>query len=110
MQMSAQLHCLPMETDYDDVCEDASCQYNEYVSCHLNRCGTCEAVFLAYDNLTLVAVYITPKRRLMHLELLYKSRNGPSRPSGQLDVDNVYDPECEEDGTFKATRCEEDSC
>lgn len=46
----------------------------------------------------------------MHLEMLYKGRNGQSHPGGQLDADNVYDPECEDDGTFKAMQCDEDSC
>ncbi|XP_029453639.1 epithelial cell adhesion molecule-like isoform X2 [Rhinatrema bivittatum] len=96
--------------EFDEVCEDASCQYNEYVTCHLNRCGTCEAVFRGYDNLTVNCKQLTPKCRLMHLEMLHKSRGGQSRPGrGRLEVDNVYDPECEANGTFKAKQCDEDS-
>ncbi|XP_069493557.1 epithelial cell adhesion molecule-like [Ambystoma mexicanum] len=96
--------------EFDEVCEDASCQYNEYVTCHLNRCGTCEAVFRGYDNRTVNCKQLTPKCRLMHLEMLHKSRSGRSHPGGgRLDIDNVYDPECEENGTFKAKQCDEDS-
>uniref|UniRef100_H3B1Z7 Thyroglobulin type-1 domain-containing protein n=1 Tax=Latimeria chalumnae TaxID=7897 RepID=H3B1Z7_LATCH len=92
------------------VCEDASCKYNEYVTCHLNRCGTCEAVFHGYDNLTINCNQLTPKCRLMHLEMLHKSKSGQRHPGGgRLDVDNVYDPECERNGTFKAKQCDDDS-
>ncbi|KAM4664435.1 epithelial cell adhesion molecule-like [Discoglossus pictus] len=96
--------------DYDEVCEDASCQYNEYVTCHLNRCGTCEAVYSGYDNMTVDCNQLTPKCRLMHLEMLHKSRSGRSRPGrGKMEVDNVYDPECEKSGAFKAKQCDDDS-
>nr|XP_014341971.1 PREDICTED: epithelial cell adhesion molecule-like [Latimeria chalumnae] len=96
--------------EYDEVCEDASCKYNEYVTCHLNRCGTCEAVFHGYDNLTINCNQLTPKCRLMHLEMLHKSKSGQRHPGGgRLDVDNVYDPECERNGTFKAKQCDDDS-
>ncbi|XP_025065534.1 epithelial cell adhesion molecule-like isoform X2 [Alligator sinensis] len=37
------------------------------------------------------------------------SQTGLSHPSRRLDVDSVYDPECEEDGTFKSMQCDEDS-
>ncbi|XP_066428489.1 epithelial cell adhesion molecule-like [Eleutherodactylus coqui] len=37
--------------DHDEVCEDSSCQYNEYVTCRLNRCGTSVVLFSGYDNL-----------------------------------------------------------
>ncbi|MEE6494314.1 hypothetical protein FKM82_017090 [Ascaphus truei] len=96
--------------EYDEVCEDSSCEYNEYVTCHLNRCGTCEAVYRGYDNMTVNCNQLTPKCRLMHLEMLHKSRNGRSHPGrGRLEVDNVYDPECEKNGTFKAKQCDDDS-
>ncbi|KAG8561895.1 hypothetical protein GDO81_015517 [Engystomops pustulosus] len=96
--------------DYDEVCEDSSCQYNEYVTCHLNRCGTCEAVFSGYDNLTVNCNQLTPKCRLMHLEMLHKSRSWRSHPGrNKMEIDNIYDPECEENGTFKAKQCDEDS-
>ncbi|XP_053330805.1 epithelial cell adhesion molecule-like [Spea bombifrons] len=98
------------DCEYHEVCEDASCLYNEYVTCHLNRCGTCEAVYSGYDNATVDCNQLTPKCRLMHLEMLHKSRSGESRPRrGRLEVDNVYDPECEESGAFKAKQCDEDS-
>uniref|UniRef100_A0A8C5R5R3 Thyroglobulin type-1 domain-containing protein n=1 Tax=Leptobrachium leishanense TaxID=445787 RepID=A0A8C5R5R3_9ANUR len=98
------------DCEYHEVCEDASCQYNEYVTCHLNRCGTCEAVYSGYDNLTVNCNQLTPKCRLMHLEMLHKSRSGRSRPGrGKLEADNVYDPECEPTGAFKAKQCDEDS-
>ncbi|CAJ0950984.1 unnamed protein product [Ranitomeya imitator] len=96
--------------DYDEVCEDSSCQYNEYVTCHLNRCGTCEAVFSGYDNLTVNCNQLTPKCRLMHLEMLHKNRSWRSRPGrNKVEIDNLYDPECEESGAFKAKQCDEDS-
>ncbi|KAM3919893.1 epithelial cell adhesion molecule-like [Leptodactylus fuscus] len=96
--------------DYDEVCEDSSCLYNEYVTCHLNRCGTCEAVFRGYDNLTVNCNQLTPKCRLMHLEMLHKSRSGRSHPGrSKVEIDNVYDPECEVNGAFKAKQCDEDS-
>ncbi|XP_040268068.1 epithelial cell adhesion molecule-like isoform X1 [Bufo bufo] len=96
--------------DYDEVCEDSSCEYNEYVTCHLNRCGTCEAVFRGYDNLTVNCKQLTPKCRLMHLEMLHKSRSGRSHPGrSKVEIDNVYDPECEKSGDFKAKQCDEDS-
>ncbi|KAE8586197.1 hypothetical protein XENTR_v10021589 [Xenopus tropicalis] len=96
--------------EYDEVCEDASCKYNEYVTCHLNRCGTCEAVYSGYDNMTVNCNQLTPKCRLMHLEMLHKSRSERSHPGrDRLEVDNVYDPECEESGAFKAKQCDEDS-
>ncbi|XP_030070748.1 epithelial cell adhesion molecule isoform X2 [Microcaecilia unicolor] len=95
---------------FDEVCEDASCQYNEYVTCHLNRCGTCEAVFRGYDNLTVNCKQLTPKCRLMHLEMLQKRKSGQSHPGRRrLDVDNIYDPDCETNGTFKAKQCDDDS-
>ncbi|KAM4690563.1 epithelial cell adhesion molecule-like [Rhinophrynus dorsalis] len=98
------------DCDYDEVCEDTSCQYNEYVTCHLNRCGTCEAVYSGYDNMTVDCNQLTPKCRLMHLEMLHKSRSGRSHPGrGRLEVDNVYDPECEASGAFKAKQCDDDS-
>ncbi|CAH2328023.1 epithelial cell adhesion molecule-like [Pelobates cultripes] len=98
------------DCEYNEVCEDASCQYNEYVTCHLNRCGTCEAVYSGYDNLTVNCNQLTPKCRLMHLEMLHKSRSGQSRPGrGRPEVDNVYDPECESSGAFKSKQCDEDS-
>ncbi|XP_043929556.1 epithelial cell adhesion molecule-like [Protopterus annectens] len=96
--------------EFDEVCEDAFCNYNEYVTCHLNRCGTCEAVFHGYDNQTVNCDHLTPKCRLMHLEMLDKSKSGRRHPGGGLlDVDNVYDPECEKNGTFKAKQCDDDS-
>ncbi|XP_077123760.1 epithelial cell adhesion molecule-like isoform X2 [Ranitomeya variabilis] len=96
--------------DYNEVCEDSSCQYNEYVTCHLNRCGTCEAVFRGYDNLTVNCNQLTPKCRLMHLEMLHKNRSWRSRPGrNKVEIDNVYDPECEESGAFKSKQCDEDS-
>ncbi|XP_072283606.1 epithelial cell adhesion molecule-like isoform X2 [Pyxicephalus adspersus] len=96
--------------DYDEVCEDSLCRYNEFVTCHLNRCGTCEAVYTGYDNVTVNCNQLTPKCRLMHLEMLHKSRRGRSHPGhGRMEVDNVYDPECEDNGAFKAKQCDEDS-
>ncbi|XP_075049149.1 epithelial cell adhesion molecule-like isoform X2 [Mixophyes fleayi] len=96
--------------DYDEVCEDSLCQYNEFVTCHLNRCGTCEAVYSGYDNMTVNCNQLTPKCRLMHLEMLHKSRRGRSHPGrGRVEVDNVYDPDCEENGAFKAKQCDEDT-
>ncbi|KAM8921150.1 epithelial cell adhesion molecule-like [Pelodytes ibericus] len=98
------------DCEYNEVCEDTSCQYNEYVTCRLNRCGACEAIYSGYDNVTVNCNQLTPKCRLMHLEMLHKSRSGQSRPGrGRPEVDNVYDPECEESGAFKAKQCDEDS-
>ncbi|XP_067894673.1 epithelial cell adhesion molecule-like isoform X2 [Heterodontus francisci] len=94
--------------EFDEVCEDASCKYNQYVTCHLNRCGTCEAVFRGYDNLTVNCNQLTPKCRLLHLEMLHKSRTASSQPGGRR-VDDLYDPECETNGTFKAKQCDDDS-
>ncbi|XP_039597094.1 epithelial cell adhesion molecule-like isoform X1 [Polypterus senegalus] len=95
--------------EFDEVCEDSFCKYNEFVTCHLNRCGTCEAVFRGHDNLTVNCNQLTPKCRLMHLEMLDKSKIGRGHPGGRLDMDSVYDPECEKNGTFKAKQCDDDS-
>ncbi|XP_058843718.1 epithelial cell adhesion molecule-like [Acipenser ruthenus] len=95
--------------EFDEVCEDAFCKYNEYVTCHLNRCGTCEAVFHGHDNHTVNCNQLTPKCRLMHLEMLHKSKHGGSPHGGRLDMDSVYDPECERNGTFRAKQCDDDS-
>ncbi|XP_048830691.1 epithelial cell adhesion molecule-like isoform X2 [Brienomyrus brachyistius] len=73
--------------EFDEVCEDAFCRHNEYVTCHMNRCGTCEAVFRGYDNLTVSCNELTPKCRLMHLEMLNKRRTGTILPGGRLDID-----------------------
>ncbi|XP_078089261.1 epithelial cell adhesion molecule-like [Mustelus asterias] len=94
--------------EFDEVCEDASCKYNQYVTCHLNRCGTCEAVFRGYDNVTVSCDQLTPKCRLLHLEMLHKSRTASQQPGGRR-VDDLYDPECERNGTFKAKQCDDDS-
>ncbi|KAM4012893.1 LOW QUALITY PROTEIN: epithelial cell adhesion molecule-like [Anomaloglossus baeobatrachus] len=96
--------------DYDEVCEDSSCQYNQYATCHLNRCGTCEAVYSGYEPLTVHCDQLTPKCRLMHLEMLHRSRTfrGPAGLS-KVESDNMYDPECEESGAFKPKQCEDDS-
>ncbi|XP_029114563.1 epithelial cell adhesion molecule-like [Scleropages formosus] len=93
--------------EFDEVCEDASCKHNEYVTCHMNRCGTCEAVFRGYDNLTVSCNELTPKCRLMHLEMLNKRRTGSILPGGRLDME--YDPECDEHGMFKPKQCDDDS-
>ncbi|XP_072350063.1 epithelial cell adhesion molecule-like isoform X1 [Scyliorhinus torazame] len=94
--------------EFDEVCEDASCKYNQYVTCHLNRCGTCEAVFRGYDNVTVSCNQLTPKCRLLHLEILHKSRTASRQPGGRR-IDDLYDPECERNGTFKAKQCDDDS-
>ncbi|XP_072424182.1 epithelial cell adhesion molecule-like [Chiloscyllium punctatum] len=94
--------------EFDEVCEDASCKYNQYVTCHLNRCGTCEAVFRGYDNVTVRCDQLTPKCRLLHLEMLHKMRTASSQPGGRR-VDDLYDPDCETNGTFKAKQCDDDS-
>uniref|UniRef100_W5MRJ2 Thyroglobulin type-1 domain-containing protein n=1 Tax=Lepisosteus oculatus TaxID=7918 RepID=W5MRJ2_LEPOC len=83
------------------------CKHNEYVTCHMNRCGTCEAVFRGYDNLTVSCNQLTPKCRLMHLEMLNKRRTGTILPGGRLDIE--YDPECDGSGMFKPKQCDDDS-
>ncbi|XP_059817227.1 epithelial cell adhesion molecule-like isoform X2 [Hypanus sabinus] len=92
--------------EFDEVCEDASCKYNQYVTCHLNRCGTCEAVFRGFDNLTVNCNQLTPKCRLLRLEMLHKSRTASRQPGGRR-VNDLYDPECERNGTFKAKQCDD---
>ncbi|KAJ8411768.1 hypothetical protein AAFF_G00154060 [Aldrovandia affinis] len=93
--------------EFDEVCEDASCKHNKYVTCYMNRCGTCEAVFRGYDNLTVSCKQLTPKCRLMHLEMLNKRRTGTILPGGRLEIE--YDPECDENGMFKPKQCDDDS-
>ncbi|MBN3319388.1 EPCAM protein, partial [Atractosteus spatula] len=73
----------------------------------MNRCGTCEAVFRGYDNLTVSCNQLTPKCRLMHLEMLNKRRTGTILPGGRLDIE--YDPECDGSGMFKPKQCDDDS-
>ncbi|XP_055497180.1 epithelial cell adhesion molecule-like [Leucoraja erinacea] len=92
--------------EFDEVCEDASCRYNQYVTCHLNRCGTCEAVFRGFDNFTVNCDQLTPKCRLIQLEMLHKSRTASRQPGGRR-ADELYDPECEHNGTFKAKQCDD---
>ncbi|XP_032882358.1 epithelial cell adhesion molecule-like [Amblyraja radiata] len=92
--------------EFDEVCEDASCRYNQYVTCHLNRCGTCEAVFRGFDNFTVNCDQLTPKCRLIQLEMLHKSRTASRQPGGRR-ADELYDPECERNGTFKAKQCDD---
>uniref|UniRef100_A0A8C9RK37 Thyroglobulin type-1 domain-containing protein n=1 Tax=Scleropages formosus TaxID=113540 RepID=A0A8C9RK37_SCLFO len=50
---------------------------------------------------------VTPKCRLMHLEMLNKRRTGSILPGGRLDME--YDPECDEHGMFKPKQCDDDS-
>lgn len=40
------------DCEVDTVCGEAICHHNQYVTCHVNRCGTCEPVFRGYDNIT----------------------------------------------------------
>ncbi|XP_061119236.1 tumor-associated calcium signal transducer 2-like [Conger conger] len=93
--------------EFDEVCEDAFCKHNEYVTCYMNRCGTCEAVFRGYDNFTVDCNQLTPKCRLMHLEMLNKRRTGTILPGGRLEIE--YDPECDGNGMFKPKQCDDDS-
>ncbi|KAG9336655.1 hypothetical protein JZ751_003002 [Albula glossodonta] len=93
--------------EFDEVCEDAFCKHNEYVTCYMNRCGTCEAVFRGYDNFTVNCNQLTPKCRLMHLEMLNKRRTGTILPGGRLEIE--YDPECDGNGMFKPKQCDDDS-
>eukprot|EP00061_Rhincodon_typus_P007400 g29064.t1 len=51
---------------------------------------------------------VTPKCRLLHLEMLHKMRTASSHPGGRR-VDDLYDPDCETNGTFKAKQCDDDS-
>ncbi|XP_055719523.1 epithelial cell adhesion molecule-like isoform X3 [Salvelinus fontinalis] len=95
------------DCEVDTVCGEAVCYHNQYVTCHVNRCGTCEPVFRGYDNITVNCTQLTPKCRLIHLEMLSKHRTGTMLTGGSLGT--KYHPNCDGAGMFRPKQCREDT-
>ncbi|KAK6307413.1 hypothetical protein J4Q44_G00225610 [Coregonus suidteri] len=94
------------DCEVDTVCGEAVCHHNQYVTCHVNRCGTCEPVFRGYDNITVNCTQLTPKCRLIHLEMLSKHRMGTMLPGGSSET--KYHPDCDGAGMFRPKQCREE--
>ncbi|XP_021429733.1 epithelial cell adhesion molecule isoform X2 [Oncorhynchus mykiss] len=94
------------DCEVDTVCGEAICHHNQYVTCHVNRCGTCEPVFRGYDNITVNCTQLTPKCRLIHLEMLSKHRTGTMLTGGSLGT--KYHPNCDGAGMFRPKQCREE--
>ncbi|XP_042185896.1 epithelial cell adhesion molecule isoform X2 [Oncorhynchus tshawytscha] len=94
------------DCEVDTVCGEAICHHNQYVTCHVNRCGTCEPVFRGYDNITVNCTQLTPKCRLIHLEILSKHRTGTMLTGRSLGT--KYHPNCDGAGMFRPKQCREE--
>ncbi|XP_061407485.1 tumor-associated calcium signal transducer 2-like isoform X1 [Lethenteron reissneri] len=100
--------------EYDEVCDEARCKYNEYATCHPNRCGTCEAVFRTYDHAMVNCTRLTPKCRLMHLEMLHNRQSAAGSSASDevwdlVDLDEPFEPSCHSNGSFQSKQCDSDS-
>uniref|UniRef100_A0A8C7GLS3 Thyroglobulin type-1 domain-containing protein n=1 Tax=Oncorhynchus kisutch TaxID=8019 RepID=A0A8C7GLS3_ONCKI len=98
------------DCEVDTVCGEAICHHNQYVTCHVNRCGTCEPVKfgMIYEigNMLLNPSSVTPKCRLIHLEMLSKHRTGTMLTGGSLGT--KYHPNCDGAGMFRPKQCREE--
>ncbi|XP_076415333.1 epithelial cell adhesion molecule [Peromyscus maniculatus bairdii] len=83
------------------VCES----YKLATSCFLNEKGECQCTSYGSPN-TVVCSKLASKCLVMKAEMSHSKSGRRQKPDGAIqDNDGLYDPECDEQGLFKAKQC-----
>ncbi|XP_053442932.1 epithelial cell adhesion molecule [Nycticebus coucang] len=83
------------------VCEN----YKLSTGCSLNPSGQCQCISIGTQN-TVVCSRLASKCLVMKAEMTNSKSGRRGKPEGALqNNDGLYDPECDEQGLFKAKQC-----
>nr|XP_056701653.1 tumor-associated calcium signal transducer 2 [Euleptes europaea] len=89
--------------------DGCSCQTNKLTNC--NQVSTCECTAIG-SNQPVDCSRLTSKCLLMKAEMFRKTGRAFHKPEGAfLDNDGLYNPDCDDNGNFKARQCNQtDTC
>ncbi|XP_021500168.1 epithelial cell adhesion molecule [Meriones unguiculatus] len=97
----AAIAATPAAAQKDCVCDN----YKLATSCSLNQNGECQCTSYGTQN-TVLCSKLASKCLVMKAEMTHSKSGRRLKPDGAIqNNDGLYDPECDEQGLFKAKQC-----